>query len=733
MNEINITDFKQKEIYTLADTFLGTSADGSILDFTNYYMRINGKPFMGISGEMHFSRVNESKWEETILKMKMGGVNILSTYVFWIHHEETEGRFDFTGNKNLRKFIELCRKHDMYVILRIGPFDHGEVRNGGMPDWVLGKPYDVRCASDGFMAQTKLLYDQIGRQVEGLLFKDGGPIIATQLENEYMHSSAPWEITYGSTDEWIDSIRDENYIPSLKALAKEAGIDTPFYTGTAWGGAMAPTDEVMPLWGGYAYMPWIFLNYKGEHPLTGEYIYRDYHNNEMPKAYNFEPAYEPESMPYACCEMGGGMNVTYLYRFKVDPESVDAMANIKLAGGCNFLGYYMYCGGSNPKGEKAEFMNEGQCPKITYDFQAPIGEFGQVRESYKRLKCIHLFMTNFGECLADLKTVLPDNAANMEPSDIDSLRYAVRTDGRRGFVFINNYQDHAANHDFANREILIKTKHEEIIIDGIDIAAKENAILPFNLSLGGGITLKWGRIQPLSVIEETDKITYFFYAPNGMTPKYVFDIKTGKNDADADGVSKIYEGNTLFDEEIVLTGEDNTKSKEIHIVTLLRQQALDFYEYKKEGKKEFIISEEDIIIDDGKITFTRRTDTKEADYTQCGYLKYEVTLPDKEEIAKQKDIIMSIDYIGDVGQAFINGHMVADNYYNGNKWEIGLKEINERLNGAMGTSMVIRIVPIKKDRGVDTSSVMAGRMEIVSEKTGELKNISFSFYDTFDK
>ena len=66
--------------------------------------------------------------------MKMCGINVISTYIFWIHHEEEEGVFDFSGRKNLRKFIELCQKHHINVILRIGPFDHGEVRNGGLPD-----------------------------------------------------------------------------------------------------------------------------------------------------------------------------------------------------------------------------------------------------------------------------------------------------------------------------------------------------------------------------------------------------------------------------------------------------------------------------------------------------------------------------------------------------------------------------------------------------------------------
>ena len=36
-----------------------------------------------------------------------------------------------------------------------------------------------------YLAKVKQLYGQIGQQCSGLLWKDGGPIIGIQLENEY--------------------------------------------------------------------------------------------------------------------------------------------------------------------------------------------------------------------------------------------------------------------------------------------------------------------------------------------------------------------------------------------------------------------------------------------------------------------------------------------------------------------------------------------------------------------
>ncbi len=34
----------------------------------------------------------------------------------------------FLRNRNVRRFVELCARHGLHVIVRLGPFCHGEVR-----------------------------------------------------------------------------------------------------------------------------------------------------------------------------------------------------------------------------------------------------------------------------------------------------------------------------------------------------------------------------------------------------------------------------------------------------------------------------------------------------------------------------------------------------------------------------------------------------------------------------
>ena len=175
----------EKKIFSEHLKLGGENFKGTSYEVNNFYISKNDKPSIPITGEFHFSRYPEAYWEEAIQKMKAGGINMLATYVFWNMHEAIEGEFIWNGNRDLRKFIKLCAQYDMPVILRIGPFGHGEIRNGALPDWLLAKPITIRSNDPNYLSYAEQLYDEIGKQIEGLLFKDGGPIIATQLENEY--------------------------------------------------------------------------------------------------------------------------------------------------------------------------------------------------------------------------------------------------------------------------------------------------------------------------------------------------------------------------------------------------------------------------------------------------------------------------------------------------------------------------------------------------------------------
>ena len=124
-HSIDIRGFKPQPLYGLGEDFSGSDGRGGEITFNNYYMETDRKPYFAVSGEFHYSRMAPARWEDELIKLRMGGINIVSTYVLWNHHEEEEGCFDIADRRDLRSFIELCAKHGLYVILRIGPFAHG--------------------------------------------------------------------------------------------------------------------------------------------------------------------------------------------------------------------------------------------------------------------------------------------------------------------------------------------------------------------------------------------------------------------------------------------------------------------------------------------------------------------------------------------------------------------------------------------------------------------------------
>ena len=739
-NRLSLKNLSKKNIYDLGENFAGSNADGEEISFTNFYMMKNKRPFFGVSGEFHFSRMSDDRWEDEIIKMKMAGMNIIATYVFWIHHEEEEGAFDFTGCRNLRKFIELCKKHDMYVILRVGPFDHGEVRNGGIPDWMYGKPFEVRKLNDGFLYYTRRLYTKVAEQIGDMFYKDNGSIIGVQIDNEYMHSSAPWEITTGITDEWVFGGDDgEAYMLTLKDMAADCGLLPVFYTCTGWGGAIAP-NSMIPLWGGYAFRPWIFYSHKGEHPATEEYVYQNFHKNGYKCNYDFHPRYNPEDKPYSCCEMGGGMSSSYYYRFQYPYKSVDAMANIKIASGCNFLGYYMYQGGSNPIGKHGTFMNEGQMPKISYDFQAALGEYGQIRESYQRTKTIHQFVTAFGKHLCDMQTVLPDGASWIDPKDGDTMRYAVRTDGKSGFLFVNNYQDHAPMSEKKGEHIIIELDDEEIDFD-ISLDVDENAILPFHFDMKG-IDLNHATAQPVTAIEKDGITTYVFMRPDGITASFTFDenvdiIGTNGNEEGKTYIAKLIDGIDLF---TVKSGNtivkvlviDRTMSNQMYCTgtsSLVFTEAAILEDEK--GLRIETISAVNTVYtypaassDDGilsKHILTAEQKNVELIYEKVANNRYTISLP-QDCLDGIKDARLQINYRGDIGHAFIDGRLINDNFCNNATWEIGLKDFEEDIKKYPVT---IYITPIKEGANVNVESAMAARMEEITASVGEIESVAF--------
>ena len=113
-------------------------------------------------------------------------MNTICLYVFWNLHEQEEGKFDFTGNKDIAKFCRLAQKHGMYVIVRPGPYVCAEWEMGGLPWWLLKKQdVQLRTLDPYYMERVGIFMNEVGKQLADLQITRGGNIIMVQVENEY--------------------------------------------------------------------------------------------------------------------------------------------------------------------------------------------------------------------------------------------------------------------------------------------------------------------------------------------------------------------------------------------------------------------------------------------------------------------------------------------------------------------------------------------------------------------
>lgn len=696
---------KEKTIYSGHLKLGGNNPSGERIEVNSYYMSVGGKPVIPVMGEFHYSRYPECQWEEEILKMKAGGVTVIPTYVFWSIHEEKEGVFNWEGNRNLRKFLSLCQKHNMWTVVRIGPFCHGEIRNGGLPDWLFAKPLEIRSNDANYLKYVKRLYEEIGRQLEGLYYKDGGTIIGTQIENEHQHSAAPWGITYpGEPKDMTSATYDANitmigvsvqdkkittadlgdlHMKTLKKMAEEAGIQTPLYTATGWGNAAVIGEEAIPVTAAYTYPFWAK---PGMSPFC---MFKDIQKNP-----DYAPVrYDTEKYPSFCAEMGVGIQMIYTRRPIVTAKAAEALMVRTLGSGANGIGYYMYHGGSTSKmGPTAFFSDEPMgMPKISYDFQAPLGEFGLEHGSYRALRLLHLFLNDFSSQLAPMETVLPKGYEQMTPDNRETLRYAARVKGKSGFVFMVNFQDHdTARVDQKDLCLRLKFADETLRIPSqgtFTLPKDESLILPFNFQMEDAL-LKYATAQLLLKLDDKGTDHYFFFVPEGIHPEFVFDKTT-------------VAGKHCYTPEAGLKSTFMVKTsggKRFKVTTLTREQALNAC--KVDGK--LLITSSMVLPEAGRVRLLNMGDpvfryveypsakgfkeqmkevpSVQPEYTfrKVGSRRLAVRFSGKE-YPQVNDYFLQLDYTGDVAMAFLKGELVLDHFYYGAPWKISLKRFQQEL------------------------------------------------------
>ena len=465
---------------------------------------------------------------------------------------------------------------------------------------------------------------------------------------------------------------------ALKRIAQKIGFDLPFYTRTGWPALRTPVPfgEMIPLYGDYADGFWE----RSLKETAGNYY----------KAFNFKAfrsstaiATEQlgkqeekvnkgdEDYPYFTCELGGGMMGAYHRRPWIYPEDAYSLAIVKLGSGSNLLGYYMYHGGTNPEG-KVTTLNENQrtpatnyndMPVKNYDFQAPLGEFGQTYPHYFTLRKLHLFLQDYGDVIAPMEASFP-SPQDIKKGEDGHLRWAYRSKDGSGFVFINNYE---------RLQTLTAKKNVKFDVCGVKFPRKAitvpaGAMCIFPVNIDG---IKYATAQ---LIAKRDGKIYMEQIP-GIPTEICVDGKTLRN-VKARGTEKpVYKNIYLLssDEASRLFYEDTPS-----LLNLLHATCEKVSEAKGERK---------ITMGVQKVA-EMPTD---ADFDNAAV--YKIKFP--ENATEGQHRLLNIEYQGDCARLYANGKLIADNFYNGCPMLYGLWRLPKGC-----TELELRILPMQKDMPV---------------------------------
>lgn len=737
---------------------MGTAKNptGSTLQVNSMGILLNGKLIIPVMGEFHYSRYPATEWRKELLKMKAGGINIIASYVFWIHHEEIEGAYNWKGQRNLRKFIETCRELDLPFVLRLGPWCHGEVRNGGIPEWMVNSGTKLRSDDEAYLEKVHTWFTQLFNQVQGLMWKDGGPIIGIQIENEYGGSS--------------------EHLMTLKKMIQEIGFDAPIYTRTGWPQLSSPIPfgEILPLYGDYADGFWDRSLDEMPGDYGKSYLFRPFRNSTFIATEQLPEQSEHDNpndigYPYFTCELGGGMMTGYHRRINIDPMDVFAMSLVRVGSGSNLPGYYMYHGGTNPTGElttmneeqASNFTNYNDLPVKTYDFQAPLGEFGQINSHYHLLRSLHIFLQDFGGELA----LMPPSFPQKQPADFNDdsiLRWSVRSDGGSGYVFVNNYHRLKTLKAKKNIQFIIDLPNEEVIFPEkpVTIPSGVSFLMPFNMKLGQS-NLLYSTTQPIAKMQQDNNSIFVFSKIRDIPAEFVFENKgitvetsnvTPRWDNDRISFHNVTSGT---DAAIILKQPDNTT---VTLILLDEATLLAFWKGKLAGEERFFLTTSGLTCDcdqlqlederGGRFTVSiypapesLTLDEKMLKGKVNGlFTQFDITLPAQkaikaklvplkeaslplreiklgkskvaerpsdidfkkaaqwkivlsEPVNPQRDIYLRFPYIGDVARVYCNNELLTDNFYNGKVFEIGLKHFAPLVIDQLR----IEILPLEKN------------------------------------
>ncbi|MDD5067017.1 MAG: beta-galactosidase [bacterium] len=385
----------------------------STVRFDGHTLIINNKPVILIGGEFHYFRTPHTLWEDRISKMQRSGCNLLSTYIPWNFHEEKEGILNWEGDRDLPRFLELCRKYKMYVIIKPGPYICAEWDFGGFPHWLLEKDVPLRVPDERYLNIVNTWFKEVARVIKPHLITNNGNIVLIQVENEYDHLIEESGI--------VDCKETaKKYLLTLLRFAREQGIDIPAFTNE---GSCILGTEIINTHTYYPNIPWIWM-----------WEFNDF-DRKIEEGRKVQA-----DKPLMILELEAGWFAQYgkpLY--EVETGLTEAITKTILTYGASVINYYMFGGGTSfpywPA--KGDFGGTGIC--TTFDFGiSPIREWGEIHDKFHYIKNHAYFLQSFPELITEGVTTYEDVSVLQGGEDI--TRVSLHAQGKDG-SFKNSFEN----------------------------------------------------------------------------------------------------------------------------------------------------------------------------------------------------------------------------------------------------------------------------------------------------
>jgi len=485
---------------------------------------INGRREFLIGGEFHYFRTPHELWEDRLIKMKRAGANFVATYIPWNWHEPREGEELWSGNHDLRRFIELSAEHGLYMVLKPGPYICAEWDFGGYPDWILGKKIPLRVLDERHMKYVDRWYRKVAEVINPYLITNGGNVICVQVENEYDHLMRLGE-------EKI-SVRDAvRYFMRLARIMDKYGINVPKFANEAeflHGRGIIDTRTYYPN------IPWIWM---------WEFNYFD---EKILKARKGQP-----DCPTMILELQSGWFSQFGQPYYIpEVELTESVSKTVTMLGASFLNYYMFVGGTtfpfwgcrgdrsaHPQGQ-LESVSHPIGTTTTFDFGgSPVREWGELMPGrYDWLRAFAHFTRDYSKFLMSSELVSgwgvlgggedvqviddersrPDSALESAPEN-----FKVIARGRTGqyLLCIRNLGE-------TTKKVTIGRKRpRRAVFEGLEIGPRETRLLPVNLQIPGTrLRIVRSTSEPLFVRRMNGRVVFGLYGRKGCWQETVLDV-----------------------------------------------------------------------------------------------------------------------------------------------------------------------------------------------------------------